>query len=273
MKNLKIRTDYHLHSTFSPDGHDSPATLCRRALELGLTEIAFTEHAEWHPEGRPQGFPAVAEYFAAIEECRAEFGPQGLVVHRGVELGNPHQFQAQASTLIAEYPFEVVIGSLHWLHGQNIHLEPCFSNPHPDEVYTDYFNELGRMAANFDFDIVAHFDRIVWRGTLLGARFDPWRYEATIRQALATIARHGQALELNTRFLTHSPNWNKALVTMLHWFRLEGGHRVVVNTDAHRAGELGRNYLLAQELLNLAGFDVPGDLLRLKTRLSEPVLF
>jgi hypothetical protein len=73
--------------------------------------------------------------------------------------------------------------------------------------------------------------------------------------------------------LTHSPNWNKALVTMLHWFRLEGGRRVVVNTDSHRASELGRNYLLARELLDLADFDVPGDLLHLQTRLSEPALF
>ena len=263
-----IKTDYHMHSIFSPDAHDRPETLCERALELGLTGIAITEHAEWHPSRGQNGFPRVAEYFEAIESCRAEFGPRGLTVLRGVELGNPHEYPEEALLLLADYPFDVVIGSLHWLYGDNIQLESCFANRNPDDVYTDYFADLGRMAADFDFDIVAHFDRVIWRGTLLGAEFDPWRYESNIRDALATIARYGRALELNTRFLTHTPNWNKALVTMLFWFLQEGGAHIVVNSDAHRAGELGRNLLLAQELLTLAGFSLPEQLLQIEPGLA-----
>ncbi|MEW5959201.1 MAG: histidinol-phosphatase HisJ family protein [Chloroflexota bacterium] len=269
LKKLKIKTDYHMHSIFSPDGHHSPATLCQTALELGLTEIAITEHAEWHPDGQPQGFPGVAAYFAAIEQCRAEFGPRGLTIHTGVELGNPHQYPAQAAALVNDYPFDVVIGSLHWLYGENIHLESCFANRHPDDVYIDYFIELERMATDVDFDFVAHFDRIIWRGTLLGARFDPWRYESIIRPALAAIARHGKALELNTRFLTHTPNWNKALLTIFHWFLREGGSRVVVNSDAHHIDQIGRNFDLAQQLLILAGYDLPAQLLRVKSTVTD----
>jgi histidinol-phosphatase (PHP family) len=269
LNKIKIKTDYHMHSTFSPDAYDLPAVLCERALKLGLTEIAITEHAEWHPSRREHGFPRVAEYFAAIEQCRAQFGPRGLIVHAGVELGNPHEYAKEAMALLAAYPFDVVIGSLHWLYGDNIQLESCFANRNPDDVYADYFGELGRMAADFDFDIVAHFDRIIWRGTLLGATFDPWRFEPTIRNALATTARYGRALELNTRFLTHTPNWNKALVTMFHWFLLEGGRRVVVNSDAHRASEMGRNLFLAQELLTLAGFEGLEQLLQIEPSRTE----
>ncbi len=264
-----ITTDYHMHSTFSSDGHNSPAELSRRALELGLSEIAITEHAEWQPRAGQKGFPEVTDYFAAIEQTRAEFGPLGLTVHAGVELGNPHQYWQEATELLQAYPFNVVIASLHWLYGENIHLEPCFANRHPDQVYADYFSELGRMAANFNFDIVAHFDRIIWRGSLLGATFDPLRLEPSIRSALATIARYDRALELNTRFLTHPQNWNEALVTMFGWFRQAGGRRVVVNSDAHQANEIGRNMLIAQELLLRAGFQLPDQLLRIEPNLAE----
>jgi histidinol-phosphatase (PHP family) len=110
------------------------------------------------------------------------------------------------------------------------------------------------MAASFDFDIVAHFDRIIWRGMEPGYDFDPARLEPIIRDALSEIARAGRVLELNTRFLRHSPNWNQALTTMLRWFRIAGGLGVVVNSDAHRAGEIGRHQAEAKEILTSAGF-------------------
>ncbi len=265
---INITTDYHMHSTFSPDGDHSPAQLCQRALELGLTEMAITEHAEWQPASSLHDFPQAAAYFAALEQVRAEFGRRGLTVYTGVELGNPHQYAAQAGQLLRSYPFDVVIGSLHWLYGENIHLAACFANREPDQVYADYFTELGRMARDFDFDFVAHFDRIIWRGTLLGATFDPWRLEPVIRPALAAIAWSGKALELNTRFLTHMPNWNEALVTMFGWFREAGGSRVVVNSDAHRIAELGRNTAIAAGLLTAAGFALPQQLWRVQARVT-----
>lgn len=270
LNRTKIITDYHMHSTFSPDGDDPPAVLCRRALDLGLTEIALTEHAEWHPASRHNGFPRVVDYFAAMEQVRAEVGPLRLTVHTGVELGNPHEYVAEATELLRGYPFEVVIGSLHWLYGENIHDERCFVGRNPDQVYADYFTELGRMAANFDFDIVAHFDRIIWRGTLLGATFDPWRLEPVIRGAMSAIAQNGKTLELNTRFLTHTPGWNNALITMFRWFHEAGGRQVAINSDAHRISEIGRNMDIAQKLLIETGFELPEQLFRVESRVVVP---
>lgn len=264
-----ITTDYHMHTPFSSDGHDTPAAMCQQALALGLSEIATTEHAEWHPVMPHKGFQRVEAYFEAIEACRAQFGPQGLMLHAGVELGNPHVYSDEALTLLAGYPFDVVLASLHWLHGENIHEARCFAGREAEAVYADYFVELGRMVMNFDFDIVAHFDRILWRGTLLGATFDPLRLEPVIRETMATIVRYGRILELNTTFLDHKPHWREALVTMLRWFREEGGTRLVVNSDAHRANEIGRHRALAQTLLIEAGFELPTHLARVESNLNE----
>lgn len=255
MNRYEMTTDYHMHSTFSVDGQDTIEALCWRALALGLTEIAVTEHAEWHHRWHGREFEPAA-YFDEIDRLRTEFAPRGLTLYSGVELGNPHDFSRQAAALVANYPFDVRIASLHWLYGRNIHDASCFAGRDPLDVYADYFSALGHMAADFSpIDVIAHFDRILWRGTMLGASFRPHTLEGIIRDSLATIAWRGLALELNTRLLNHSPGWRPALVTMLRWYREEGGRRVVVNSDAHRVGQMGSNLELAREVLTEAGLE------------------
>lgn len=237
-----------MHSTFSVDGQDSIEALCWRALALGFSEIAITEHAEWHP--RWWGTFDTAAYFSELDRCKTEFAPRGLTIYSGVELGNPHEFQRQANELVSGNPFDVRIASLHWLYGENIHDASCFAGREPLDVYADYFAALGHMAADFSaIDVVAHFDRILWRGALLGIPFRPQAIENVVRDALATIAWRGLALELNTRLLDHAPGWRPALVEMLGWYREEGGQRVVVNSDAHRVGQMGANLELAAAIL------------------------
>lgn len=262
-----VVTDYHMHSTFSPDGHVPPEALCRQALAVGLTEIAITEHAEWRPGWAP-GLPRAAEFMAAIEQCRATFGPQGLRVLAGVEVGNPHEHPDEVHALLAAHPFDVVLGSLHWLHGENIHHEACFAGRCADDLYADYFTEMGRMVGRADIDVVAHFDRIFWRGTLLGFPCDPQRCEPIVRGALAAIVRQNVALELNTKFLALEPGWSAALVVVLRWFREMGGSRVVLGSDAHCPEMIGRNLARGAELLRAAGFEAPARLAARRGRLS-----
>lgn len=247
-----MKTDYHMHSTFSVDGHDSPAVMCEQALTLGYTEIAITEHAEWHENG--DGFARVKPYLAALNECRNIYEPQGLTILSGVELGNPHEFPQETAVLLAHYPLDITIGSLHHLNGVNIHTPQCFEGKDPYDVFADYFSELSRMSAAADFHIVGHFDRILLQSAKLGIHFDPFKLETIIRMMFSTIIKRGQILELNTSYLAHKPSWVSALITMMRWFNEMGGQRIVVNSDAHCALNLGRNYRLARVILVAAGF-------------------
>jgi len=83
---------------------------------------------------------------------------------------------------------------------------------------------------------------------------------------MSAIAQNGKTLELNTRFLTHTPNWNNALITTFRWFREAGGRQVAINSDAHRISEIGRNMDIAQKLLVEAGFKLPEQLFRVESR-------
>ncbi|MFM7584369.1 MAG: hypothetical protein ACKO9F_16805, partial [Caldilinea sp.] len=52
---------------------------------------------------------------------------------------------------------------------------------------------------------------------------------------------------------THEPGWNDSLLTVLRWYREEGGSFVAVNSDAHRVSEMGRYRSLGEELVRSAG--------------------
>lgn len=251
-----LTTDYHMHSTFSPDGHHTPAEICQAALAMGLAEIAITDHVEWEPGGRHLR-PDYDRYFDEIAACRATFGPQGLSVLSGVELGNPHEHRAEVEDLLAARQFDVVISSLHWLDGQNVHDTRCFNGQGPYPVYSRYFEKLGEIAASVPCHLIAHFDRIFWPGSTLYGPPDVHQVEEPVRRALAAMATHGRVLEINTRFLTYEPGWNDSIVTILRWFREAGGTQVAVNSDAHRATEIGRSREVGQALLEAAGFEAP----------------
>ena len=38
--------DYHVHTSFSYDSEEDLNTMCEKAIELGLSEIAFTDHLD-----------------------------------------------------------------------------------------------------------------------------------------------------------------------------------------------------------------------------------
>jgi histidinol-phosphatase (PHP family) len=247
-----ISTDLHIHSTHSLDGSNTIAELCEQAISLGLTHIAVTDHVEWLPDGSHQR-PDFDRYFAEVSEYQARYAERGLILLSGLELGNPHEHRAEVAALLASHPFDVVIGSLHWLGSQNIHYTGCFNGQDPYAVYTLYFEEIAQIAASVDCRIIAHFDRIFWPGAACFGPPEIERVEESVRRAVRAMAEHGRILELNTRFLAHEPGWNDSLLTVLRWYCEEGGQFVAVNSDAHRLAEIGRSRVIAEEIVVAAG--------------------
>lgn len=247
-----ILNDLHIHSTHSLDGSNSIFEICEQAIALGMTHIAVTDHVEWLPDGAHQR-PNFDRYFEEMRTCQRRYAARGLTLLTGLELGNPHEHRAEIDAILSNYAFDVVIGSIHWLNGRNIHYPHVFDGHDQYDLYALYFDAIAQVAASVDCGIVAHFDRIFWPGS---TRFGPPelnRIEAAVRRAMHAVVEHGCVLELNTRFLTHTPNWNNSLLQVLRWYREEGGRFVAVNSDAHRVTEIGRNRHIGEELVVAAG--------------------
>lgn len=122
--------DYHVHCVYSFDydkeADCSPLSVCRRALEKGLSEIAFTDHycVNAITDGSLPDVDLVARRRDILEAKEAFAGR--LTVRHGIELGQPTQRSEVALSLLSENDFDFVIGSLHNNDG------------FPDFYYLDY---------------------------------------------------------------------------------------------------------------------------------------
>ena len=244
--------DYHLHSNFSCDAHESVESMCRRALELGLGEIGISDHCDHHPLDECSGFFKPQAWWAAIEACRDLFG-SSLTIRAGLEFGEPHLFKTEAVSLLRSYPWDYVLGSLHWVGNLTVFTPEYFEQP-AELVYRAYFIELYELVVEGEFDILAHMDIVKRYGFDSFGAFDPRPFEGEIRAVLDALARSGRALEVNTSTLRRPVAEPSPTRVLLRWFREAGGRLVTFGSDAHKAEDLGAGWQQAAAEMRHAGF-------------------
>jgi histidinol-phosphatase (PHP family) len=261
-----LPADNHVHSEFSWDTgvNASMEDTCRRAVEIGLPAIAFTEHVdftEWGADDRPPaGEPAIAKrervlpldvdgYLASIEHCRDRF--PGLRILSGIEAGEPHHFVGSVAAVLKRGRFDRVLGSLHSVvhDGRLVYADRVFGYLPADAVVRDYFGELLRLVEGSDvFQVLAHCDypRRYWPKHRAG-EYREADYEEEYRTVFRALAASDRALELNTA----SP---LASATLMRWWFEEGGGAVSFGSDAHVPLRVGALFDVAVDIVAAAGF-------------------
>jgi histidinol-phosphatase (PHP family) len=248
-----VLPDYHIHSTFSCDASDSMDALCRRALALGLSEIGISEHCDFHPLDECRGYFRPEPWWKAIEASRREYGNE-LTLRASLELGEPHQFQEQVGTLLQDYPWDYILGSLHWVD-DTIIFSPGYFNRPAAEAYKLYFEKLLQVVENGEFDILAHMDIVKRYGYDSYGPFDPHTYEPEIRAVLHALVESERALEINSSTLRRPVGETSPTQEILRWFREEGGRFVTFGSDAHTVSDLGAGWEEVAAEMRAAGFD------------------
>ena len=255
--------DYHLHLWPHSESSvyyrlDQIAEYCERAAAQGVTELALTEHSHrfvdvmntvgnfWERQGHEPTAPAMAAYFDwhsrnSIEEYvtlaqRAK--DEGLPVKIGLEVDYFRGQMDVVSDLLAQYPFDVLIGSVHWLgtwqfddldnplqqaEWDSRGLESCWRD------YTEAFEEL---AATKSVDVMAHPDLIKVAGRVVD---DPSQWWDAMAQA---------ALKADVSIECSSAGWFKPMGEQYpaegFLERLvRGGATFTMASDAHQSERVG----------------------------------
>lgn len=250
---LKL-ADNHVHTEWSWDArHGNMEESCRRAVELGLPSIAFTEHADWIRG--PQAVFDVEGYFECIESCRRAY-PE-LRVLSGIEMGEPHLFPEAARALLSA-PFDRVLVSVHCVEWEGRCVDASergFLSPaNVDAVFHLYLREvLALLESDQQFLVLAHLDypKRYWPAE---PGYEEAPYEEEFRAILRAAAARGLALEVNTtrggdaaRFLCPGP-------IVLGWWYEMGGPAISFGSDAHRPEAIAAGFDLAQQVAFEAGF-------------------
>ncbi len=184
--------DYHLHlwPHTRPDAPlvlDQVAAYCERANAAGVQEIALTEHlfrfvqadrllgGFWEDDDVPAHLRrSMAEYWrfhvgADLDEyveTVLEARRQGLPVVLGLEVDYYRGRMDQVAALLGEYPFDVLLGSVHWVDGWRFDdIDDALSMSEwsarkVDECWDAYTDAFGELAATGTCDVLAHPDVI-----------------------------------------------------------------------------------------------------------------
>lgn len=236
---------------------------CRRAIDIGLPAVAFTEHVDFVAWGatddaRP-GIESIAGrgrilpldavgYLAEVQRCRELFPP--LRILSGIEAGEPHLFAGSVAAVLAVGEFDRVLGSLHSVvdQGRLVGAEHLLDTYPAESVMRRYFTELLELVKGSDvFSVLAHCDYPRRHWPRSAGRYRETDFEEEYRTVFRALASSGRALEVNTR----SPLASVELVT---WWYQAGGEAVSFGSDAHRPERVGAKFDLAVAIVEAAGF-------------------
>ena len=250
--------DHHVHSEWSWDAKSgSMEGSCRRALELGLPSIAFTEHADWS-----RGASMVVDiygYLECVERCRRAF-PE-LRILSGVELGEPHRHPDVAATLVESLAPDRVLGSIHFFEygGRSADAsEPGFLvADRVSDMFRTYLGEVqALLESNASFDVLAHlgYPKRYWPKA---SNFEEKAFEEEYRELLRTAGQRDVVLEINTskgvlRHMCPGP-------MVVKWWREEAGKAVSFASDAHTSGGVAAGFDIAVVVAEAAGFRPQAD--------------
>ena len=226
---------------------------CRRAIELGLPAIAFTEHADWALVHKGQHAVDIDGYLEAVERCRATF--KDLRILTGVELGEPHWFPEETAAILAAAPLDQVHGSIHCIRfgGEMIDASQFRDKAGLDfpAAVREYFREtLAMVDSGQPFETLAHLDYPKRYWPAGAAPYREEDYAGEIRAILKAAASTGRVLEVNTsRGHTLCPD-----ITVVRWWREVGGQAVQYGSDAHQPDKVAEGFAIATQMVEAAGF-------------------
>ena len=225
--------DSHIHSLNSRDSASPVMAVCARAVEMGLSGIALTDHVEVD-SGGAESREIMKNLKADIKRARKFYGER-LEISFGIELGEAHHNLPLAMELTSDPELDFVIGSLHRPRNWEDYYYLDFDKTDPEAMLGTYCDELMEMAAAGCYDVIGHiFLQLRYMSVKTRARYNLSPYLDSIREILRVVARAGKGIEINTSGLWQNKGFTLPPSEIVKIFREEGGEIVTIGSDAHR---------------------------------------
>ncbi|MGP4112719.1 histidinol-phosphatase [Streptomyces sp. 4N509B] len=272
--------DYHVHLHPHVPREDSPPpgvypkahvdAYVERALERGATEVGFTEHMHRFVEIEP----AAAGFWLGDREELTEHSrryyydelnlhldryagavlsarDRGLPVLLGLEVDFLPRRMEQIADILAQYPFDYLIGSVHFIGAWAVDhpaVAAEFARRGIRRAYEDYFGLVAELAESGSVQVLAHPDVV----KKFGHRCEEEPTDLYER-VVAAARRGGVALEVSSaglRYEALEPYPAPTLLRMGH----EAGVPITLASDAHYPDQAADQYGRLVRYARAAGY-------------------
>jgi histidinol-phosphatase (PHP family) len=261
--------DCHTHTQFSVDSDADIVGMIERAIELGLSAYAITDHCEctrWFPEDH---YPDVTTYryfdfgtdfensVSAVTKLKEKYdGKLNLIC--GVEMGQATQQPDIAERIINDERLDFVIASLHQLPDTEDFSFIDYTKYTEDGIYDlleRYFKEIYEICKWGKFDVLGHLTYTLRyiKGNF-GFDADISRYDDIIAESFRAIIQNGCGIEINTSGLRQAYGDTFPSLKYIKLYRELGGEIISVGSDSHTIEDLGKGVRTGAELAATAGF-------------------
>jgi histidinol-phosphatase (PHP family) len=250
--------DYHMHLRDEQGGVEFTADAAERFVERararGVDEVGFTEHIYYFRQTLELWeVPYLAErcrfdldvYCDAVLEAKH----RGLPVKLGLEVDYVGDRQRRLADLIDSYPWDFLLGSVHWLDRVAVDMEPgVWADASVEEVWERYFVAVRELAAGGTIDVLAHLDL----AKIFGRRPEPGTLARLHREAAEAIAAAEVCIEISTAGL-RKPVGELYPDPSLLVECVQRGVGVTIASDAHEPQLVGEDFDLALAAARTAG--------------------
>jgi histidinol-phosphatase (PHP family) len=261
-----MTTSYHNHTTWS-DGTTALSEMIEAAEQIGLQELGISDHFVLYPGGEQVGWTMpldrLGDYVGEIYEAGQS---AKVTVRAGIEADYFPETVETLRGLLAQHPFDYVIGSVHYLNGfpidEHRRYWDALSIEQREENWRLYWERIRLLAESRVYDFVGHLDLPKKFGHLPTTSHA--KAEST---ALDAIAAADMAIEINTAGWSLPVQEAYPALSLLRAAR-ERDIPLLINADAHTPAHLTRHFDRARDLAREAGYT---HLVRYERRQRVPV--
>jgi histidinol-phosphatase (PHP family) len=250
---MLLPADYHMHTPLCRHATGEPDEYARRALEIGLTEIGFSDHSPMRQDNFDEwrmNFSQLDEYVEKVRKAQKDF-PR-LQIRLALEVDYLPGGEEWIRELAARHPWDYFIGSVHYVSDSWDIDNPAklseWKNRDVFEVWQIYFERLTKAAESKLFEIIGHADLPKKFGHKPNQNCAPL-YE----QFLEATKKSGCAIELNTAGLRKGCTEIYPSREILS-LAFQKGVPITFGSDAHAPQEVGMNFAEAISLAHEVGY-------------------
>jgi histidinol-phosphatase (PHP family) len=257
-----VIVDYHMHLRdpeerldFSVEGVER---FVERAAERGVDEIGLTEHVYY--------FAQTCELWESsyqLERCKydlddycsavVEAKGRGLPVKLGLEVDYVPGRERELRDLLAPYPWDYLLGSVHWIEGHSVDSAPdggLWAHVAVEEVWRRYFITLRGAARSGLYDVLSHPDLVKIFGMRPGEEDVALHHHETAD----AIEASGIAVEISTAGLRKPVGELYPDEGFLEACRARGVP-ITIASDAHVPALVGEDFEQALELARRTDYE------------------
>lgn len=248
--------DMHMHTYYSGDSKASPVLMAKKARELGLSGICFTDHLDIDYKETPGLFDLdIPAYKREISLVKEQF-ENILDVGWGIELGLQPYLASKNQEIISNNNFDFIIGSTHVVKQTDIYFPAYYEGRNEDDCYHEYFEEtLKNVQSNVDFDVYGHLDYVVRYGPNKNKYYSYKKYADIIDEILSELIARDKGIELNMAGFKYGLGHAHPIIEILKRYKELGGEIITLGSDGHAPDQIAWDFYKIPEILKESGFN------------------